>query len=71
MIFVGYSLGMYLRSTKRQNRDGSTVEYYALAENIWNTAKQRSEPRRVCRRLQSLRGWSHGNKEEALTEIFT
>ena len=34
---------MYLRSTKRQNRDGSTVEYYALAENVWNKAKQRSE----------------------------
>ncbi len=34
---------MYLRSTKRQNRDGSTVEYYALAENVWNKAKLRSE----------------------------
>ena len=34
---------MYLRSTKRQNRDGSTVEYYSLAENVWNKAKQRSE----------------------------
>ena len=34
---------MYLRSTKRQNRDGSTVEYYALAENVWNTKTQRSE----------------------------
>ena len=34
---------MYLRSTKRRNRDGSTVEYYALAENVWNTSKRRSE----------------------------
>ena len=34
---------MYLRSTKRQNRDGSIVEYYALAENVWNKDKQRSE----------------------------
>jgi hypothetical protein len=34
---------MYLRSTKRHNRDGSTVEYYALAENVWNADKQRSE----------------------------
>jgi hypothetical protein len=34
---------MYLRHTKRQNRDGSTVEYYALTENVWNKAKQRSE----------------------------
>jgi hypothetical protein len=24
---------MYLRSTKRQNKDGSTVEYYQLAHN--------------------------------------
>lgn len=38
---------MYLRSTKRQNRDGSTVEYYALAENVWNKAKQRSETKVV------------------------
>lgn len=36
-------LGMYLRSTKRRNRDGSVVEYYALAENVWNTATKRSE----------------------------
>lgn len=34
---------MYLRSTKRQNRDGSTVEYYALAENVWNAKAKRSE----------------------------
>ena len=34
---------MYLRSTKRQNRDGSTVEYYALAENAWNNKAKRSE----------------------------
>lgn len=34
---------MYLGSSKRQNRDGSTVEYYALAENVWNTKARRSE----------------------------
>ena len=34
---------MYLRCTKRRNRDGSVVAYYALAENVWNTATQRSE----------------------------
>ena len=28
------------------------------------------EPRRVSRRLQILRGWSHGNEED-LSEIFT
>jgi hypothetical protein len=24
--------------TERRNRDGSTVSYYALAENVWNVA---------------------------------
>jgi hypothetical protein len=26
-------VSMYLRSTKRKNKDGSTVEYYQLAHN--------------------------------------
>jgi hypothetical protein len=30
---------MYLRTTRRKNADGSTVEYYQLAENEWNRAK--------------------------------
>jgi hypothetical protein len=34
---------MYLRVTQRRNRDGSTVAYYALAENAWNAAAKRSE----------------------------
>jgi hypothetical protein len=34
---------MYLRITQRRNQDGSTVAYYALAENTWNAAAQRSE----------------------------
>jgi len=38
---------MYLRATKRRNRDGSTVEYYALAENVWNPKTQRSETKVV------------------------
>ena len=33
---------MYLRITQRRNRDGSTVAYYALAENAWNAAAKRS-----------------------------
>jgi hypothetical protein len=38
---LGYAMGMYLRITQRQNRDGSTVAYYALAESVWNAdAKQ-------------------------------
>jgi hypothetical protein len=38
---------MYLRITERRNRDGSTVAYYALAENIWNPDARRSEARVV------------------------
>ena len=34
---------MYLRVTERRNRDGSSVAYYALAENIWNAQAKRSE----------------------------
>src|SRR3978361_1390115 len=36
---------MYLRVTERRNRDGSTVAYYALAENHWNAEAKRSETR--------------------------
>src|SRR5215211_3100031 len=36
---------MYLRKTERRNRDGSTVAYYALAENNWNAETRRSETR--------------------------
>jgi hypothetical protein len=38
---------MYLRLTERRNRDGSTVAYYALAENVWNAARRRAEARVV------------------------
>ena len=38
---------MYLRITERRNRDGSTVSYYALAENTWNAAAKRAEARVV------------------------
>jgi len=40
-------MGMYLRITERRNRDGSTVAYYALAENVWNAEAKRSEARVV------------------------
>jgi transposase len=33
-------MGMYLRETKRKNKNGSTVTYYQLAENIWNKDKK-------------------------------
>ena len=38
---------MYLRITERRNRDGSTVAYYGLAENVWNTVTRRAEARVV------------------------
>ena len=38
---------MYLRITQRQNCDGSTVAYYALAESIWNSDAKRREARVV------------------------
>ncbi len=34
---------MYLRTTKRKNRDGTEVAYYQLAESVWNAEKRRSE----------------------------
>src|SRR5260221_5165546 len=38
---------MYLRVTERRNKDGSTVAYYALAENSWNAEAKRAEARVV------------------------
>ena len=32
---------MYLRTTKRHNKDGSTVEYYQLAETRWDPTQRR------------------------------
>lgn len=31
---------MYLRITRRHNADGSVAQYYQLAENVWDPAKQ-------------------------------
>jgi len=33
------SVGMYLRTTQRRNKDGSVVRYYALAENLRHPEK--------------------------------
>ncbi|MGH6896062.1 MAG: IS1634 family transposase [Geminicoccaceae bacterium] len=38
---------MYLRTTQRRNKDGSTVRYYALAENVRHPEKGRVEARVV------------------------
>jgi transposase len=32
-------MGMYLRTIKRKNKDGSVVEYVQLANNVWNKDK--------------------------------
>jgi len=34
---------MYLRSTPRKNKDGSTVRYLQLAHNVWDPAAKRSK----------------------------
>jgi putative transposase len=46
------------------------------AERFIRTLKEnllwvRVEPPRVCRRPQLLRGWGHGNEQEAVEQIFT
>src|SRR3954452_19421750 len=39
------SVGMYLRTTRRRNKDGSVVRYYALAENVRHPGKGYVEAR--------------------------
>lgn len=34
---------MYLRTTRRKNKDGSVVTYYQLAHNVWNSEKRRAQ----------------------------
>src|SRR4051794_102782 len=41
------SVGMYLRTTRRRNKDGSVVRYYALAENVRRPGKGYVEARVV------------------------
>jgi transposase len=36
---------MYLRTTQRKNKDGSTVTYYQLAHNLWDAEKKQSTTR--------------------------
>lgn len=45
LLIYAYHLGMYLRTTRRRNRDGSIVEYYQLAETHWDAAKRRPTAR--------------------------
>jgi hypothetical protein len=40
-------VGMYLRTTRRRNKDGSVVRYYALAENVRHPEKGHVEARVV------------------------
>jgi hypothetical protein len=38
-------LRMYVRTTTRRNKDGSTVRYLQLAESVWDAEHQRSQTR--------------------------
>ena len=40
-------LGMYLRTTKRRNKDGSVVGYLQLAVNVWDASKKQATARVV------------------------
>jgi hypothetical protein len=42
LIVSGTILDMYLRTTKRRNKDGSVVTYYQLAHNLWNAENKQS-----------------------------
>ena len=39
MCLERYSLGMYLRMTKRKNANGTEARYYQLAENVWDARR--------------------------------
>jgi hypothetical protein len=70
---------MYLRKVSRKNTDGSTVTYLQIAENIWDSQKQRSRVRVVCtlgraddravERLRQLVGSIRRQSPEYTTEV--
>jgi transposase len=66
MIFYmdDYIVTMYLRTSKRKNRDGSTVSYLQIAENVWDPVRKRSKARVVC----SL-GRADGRAQERLRQL--
>ena len=45
LLVNGIIVGMYLRTTKRKNKDGSTVTYYHLAHNQRHPETGQSTPR--------------------------
>jgi hypothetical protein len=42
MLVVRYHMNMYMRTTKRQNKDGSVTEYLQLAHNEWDKKLRRA-----------------------------
>jgi hypothetical protein len=38
---------MYLRTTTRTNKDGTKVQYYQLAENVWDSKRRCAIPQVV------------------------
>lgn len=55
---------MYLRTSTRKNRDGSTVSYLQIAENVWDPERKRSKARVVC----SL-GRADGKAQDRLRQL--
>ena len=64
LTFAWYNVGMYMRRTKRTNKDGSTVSYLQLAHNerhpvtgnpvakvIWSFGREDSVDKDALRRL--------------------
>jgi len=39
VLIHAFKIGMYVRTIKRKNKDGSVVEYVQLAHNVWNKDK--------------------------------
>lgn len=59
-----YLVIMYLRTSTRKNRDGTTVTYLQIAENTWNAEKGRSEAKIIC-----TLGRADGRAEERLRQL--
>lgn len=63
------------RGLERRLRAAHIGRFKPLCGFDWNWPKRCDrtaiEPPRVCRRPQLLRGWGHGNEQEAVEQIFT
>jgi hypothetical protein len=69
---------MYLRKTTRLNTDGTSVTYLQIAENSWDSEKQRSKVRTLCtlgradeRTLERVRQLVRSIRKNALEDVTT